>query len=105
MANIFTQNPIRLDTVMGSGYLATIGASAGLERPLKVTEINVETSAAPAAAGPITITDAAGNTIWECQVAATANLNIFDDFQFTRMWRNFQLTVIPTNTVVWIYRR
>jgi len=81
--------------------------SAGLERPLKVTNISIETTAAPGAAGAVTITDGstAANVLHERQVAATANLNIIDDFSPPLLWRNFQLTVIPTNTVVWITRR
>ena len=65
----------------------------------------METTAAPAAAGPVTITDGstAANVLWEQQVAATANINILEDFQMGRRWRNFQVTVIPTNTVVWIH--
>lgn len=93
---------------MASPWLAqSIGGlvpSAGLERPLKVTEINVETTGTPGAAGPITITDGstAANVLWEQQVPATPNINILEDFQMARRWRNFQVTVIPTNTVVWI---
>ena len=81
--------------------------SAGLQRPLKVTNISIETTAAPGAAGAVTITDgsAGANVLYERQLPATANLNIQDNFQVPLLWRNFQLTVIPTNTVVWINRR
>ena len=90
---------------MGASFLNTLANSnnAGLRRPLKVTEINAETVGAPAAAGPVTITDGNANTIWEQQIAATANINLLEDFQTSRRWRDFQITVIPTNTVVWIY--
>lgn len=106
MANIFTQNPMRVDTVMANDYLTTIGASAGLERPVKLIKVTWETTAAPGAAGPITITDgsAGANVIFERQVPATANINDSQDYP-GQIWRNFKLTVIPTNTVVWIHRR
>lgn len=108
MPNNFNVNPIRVDTVMASPWLSqSIGGlvpSAGLERPLKVTAINIETTAAPGAAGAVTITDGstAANVLYEQQITATANLNLIDEFAQPRWWRNFQLTVIPTNTVVWI---
>jgi hypothetical protein len=96
---------------MASPWLSqTIGGlvpSAGLERPLKVTNISIETTAAPGAAGAVTITDgsAGANVLYERQLPATANLNVIDDFETPLQWRNFQLTVIPTNTIVWINRR
>lgn len=111
MANNFNVNPIRLDTVMASPWLAqSIGGlvpSAGLERPLKVTSINIETTAAPAAAGAVTITDgsAGANVLFEEQVPATANINVINEMAQPRWWRNFQLTVIPSNTVVWIHHK
>lgn len=95
---------------MASGWLAQsingITPSAGIERPLKITDISIETTAAPGAAGAVTITDASAgaNVLYERQLPATANLNVIDDFGFPKRWRNFQLTVIPTNTVVWITR-
>lgn len=99
---------MRVDSTMASDYLTTISASAGLERPVKIVKISVETTAAPAAAGPITITDgsAGANVLWEKQLTTAANANVANDEpNGSLIWRTFRCTAIPTNTVMWIYRR
>ena len=108
MANNFTVNPMRVDGTMANDYLTTIAASAGLERPVKIVKIAVETTGAPGAAGAITFTDgsAGANVLWEKQVTTTANVNVANDEpNGSLLWRNFKCTAIQTNCVVWIYRK
>lgn len=106
MANSFTTNPIRVDSVMASDYLTTIGASAGLERPIKVTELNIEATAA-GGGGLVTIQDGSSgaNVLREYQLTAATLTNILDDVNVPLTWRNFKVTAIPTNTILWIQRR
>lgn len=104
MANIFTQNPMRIDTAMAAAYLSTIGASAGLERPIKAPKIVVEN---PTAGATLTIADGGGNTIFE-QTFATAGAAVGGTGVFdlgTLIWRDFRIAAVPAGMVVWIYRR
>lgn len=114
MANIYTQNPIRIDTAMTASFLTMLNAALTLTataRPLRITKVNIETASAPAAATTVTIVDASNasqnstNVIFEKTVPASANQNIDTDWNDPRVWRNFQVTTIPTNTVVWIHHR
>ena len=106
MANILTQNPMRIDTAMASDYLTTIGASTGLQRPIKAPKIVVEN---PTAGATITISDGAGtpNTIFE-QSFPTAGATVpptpLWDLS-TLIWRNFKIAAVPAGSVIWIYRR
>ena len=104
MANIFTQNPMRIDTNMASDYLATIGASAGLERPIKVVSIRIEQ---PAAASVQTITDGAAtpNTLYEANLGTAASSNAPYTDSTQRLWRNFRVATIQAGAVIWIERR
>lgn len=101
MSNIFTQNPMRIDGSMASAYLATIGASAGLERPIKVVSIRVENPTPTA--GTWTITDGGGtNTLYEVNLPATVGTYV-DSTQ--RLWRDFKAPAPPAGWVMWIERR
>lgn len=101
MANIFSQNPMRIDTVMTNDYLTTIGVTP---RPIKIVSIRIEN---PTAAGIITITDGAAtpNTIYEVDLTpvATVGGTYVDNTQ--RLWKNFKVTVLQAGAVIWIERR
>lgn len=104
MANIFTQNPMRIDTNMASDYLTTIGASAGLERPIKVVSIRIEN---PTATSVQTIQDgsSSNNTLYEANLIAVASAQgPYTDTQ-ERLWRNFKVATIQAGAVIWIERR
>jgi hypothetical protein len=99
IANIFTQNPMRIDSSMASDYLTTIGAAAGLERPVKVVSIRVENPTPTA--GTWTITDGT-NTLYEINLPAIIG-TITDST--TRLWRTFKAGAPPAGAVMWIERR
>ena len=106
MANIFTQNPMRIDSVMANDYLTTIGASAGLERPVRLRKIAFEN---PTAGGTITVTDgsASANVIFETPLptaGATVPRVPDSDFETPLLWRNFKVTAFPAGAVMWLYR-
>lgn len=102
MANIFTQNPMRIDSVMASDYLTTISASAGLERPIKVVSIRVENPTPTAGTWTITDGSTAANTLYELNLPATVGTN---DDTTLRLWRNFKAPAPPAGWVMWIERR
>lgn len=102
MANNFTTNPMRVDTTMASDYLTTIGASAGLERPIKVVSIRIENPTPTA--GTWTLTDGAATpqTLYETNLPATVGTYL-DSTE--RLWRNFKAGAPPAGQVMWIERR
>jgi hypothetical protein len=106
MANNFTTNPMRIDTAMANDYLTTIGASAGLQRPIKAPIINVEN---PTAGATITIQDgsAGNNTLFEMQfpTAGATVAGVPMTYQVDAIWRNFKIAALAAGSVVWIYRR
>ncbi len=91
---------------MASDYLTTIAASAGLERPVKVTKVVVEN---PTAGATVTIQDGSSgnNTLFETQfpTAGATVPGVPATYFLGDMWRNFKLAAVPAGSVWWIYRR
>jgi hypothetical protein len=104
MANILTQNPMRIDTNMANDYLTTIGATsttAGL-RPIKIVSIRIENPSGTGAVQVIQDGAATPSTIYEADFAAVVS-TLIDNTQ--RLWRNFKVAAIQTGMVIWIERR
>jgi hypothetical protein len=100
MANVLTQNPVRLDTAMLSSYKTQTLASLGSFQYLKVEKILWET--------PITVGD---QIIFEDNLANvlvtltcdTANVSQCLDWSAKpKRWADFTLTKISSG-VVWLY--
>lgn len=100
MANILTQNPIRLDTAMTSSWKTQIAATLGTFYDLRVEKIVWET---PVTVGDkIILEDNLANVLVTLQ-CDTANVSQALDWSAKpKRWSDFTLTQINSG-VVWIY--
>jgi hypothetical protein len=95
MANVLTNNPIILDTVMGSDFWTSISVPAGQGKPIIVQKIRWVNPGA-AGAGAFTIVEPISGKTLEQGNAPAASLNPDQEIVFPKgkAWRNWQLTAI-----------